>query len=114
MLTLPMLWVLAHAEHNPIVQMEARLGLSPAPLERFFGIRGPFSGMTEAAYQLAHFNVGASLVANVLTIPFLLVIAIAVWRWERPVLRSKGDELLFLGGTIAATVLNNVVPAALA
>ena len=103
-------WLIAWIEHNPLVLLVARLGLSPSPLERLFGIRGLFSGMTEASHQLARFDIGASLRANVLTIPVLILAATIILRWQAPKLATRRREVSFFVIAILGTILNNIAP----
>ncbi|MBV9881421.1 MAG: DUF2752 domain-containing protein [Sphingomonadaceae bacterium] len=98
----------AGLDHNPLVRFEAWAGLSPAPLERFFGLRGPFSGMTEASYRLVHLDLAGSLRANVLTVPLLAAAAWCLVLWTAPRLRTRGQEYLFLGGAVVAAAINNL------
>lgn len=103
-------WMFVRLDQNPLVRLEAVLGLSPSPLERLFGIRGPFSGMTEATYQLAHGHVGASLAANVLTIPFWAAVLAMILRWSAPRIATRRGEYVALAMIVAATIINNVAP----
>jgi hypothetical protein len=104
-------WAYAWIEHNPLVRLIADLGLSPSPLERLFGIRGLFSGMTEASHQLARFDVPASLRANVLTIPLLVLAAIVILRWQAPTLATRRREMSFFAIAVVGTLINNLAPA---
>lgn len=106
-------WLFAWIEHNPLVWLVAKLGLSPSPLERLFGIRGLFSGMTEASHQLARFELGASLRANILTIPVLMLAATVVLRWQAPKLVSRRREVAFFAVAILGTMINNIASALL-
>jgi len=103
-------WAVAWIDHNPLVWLLAKLGLSPSPLERLFGIRGLFSGMTEASHQLARFDLDASLRANVLTIPVLISAAIVVLRWQAPKLATRRREMAFFAIAIVGTLINNLAP----
>lgn len=103
-------WMVAQLDHNPLVRLEAVLGLSPSPLERLFGIRGPFSGMTEASYQLAHGHVSASLAANALTIPFWTAVAACIACWSVPRLTTRRREYMAFATLIVATIINNIAP----
>ena len=40
-------------ENNPLVRLEAIIGLSPSPIEKIFGVKSFFSGMTEGVHQMA-------------------------------------------------------------
>lgn len=90
--------------------LEARLGLSPSPLERLFGIRGFFSGMTEATNRLTRLDFVGAAQANVLVYPTLAAFAAMLLSWWAPKLRTRGQEFGFLGAIIAGVVINNVVP----
>jgi hypothetical protein len=108
-----LLGLFASLERNPLVRLEAVLGLSPSPLERLLGMRGPFSGMTEATMRLVHLDIQGSLRANVLTIPFLGAVTLAVLFWSWPRMTSRRREYEVLGLALAATAVNNAVPALL-
>ena len=103
----------AALDHNPLVRLEAILGLSPSPLERLFGIRGFFSGMTEATYRLTRLDVIGAGQANILVFPVLAaaVTAILLWRW--PKIRTRGQEFAVFAAAVAGTAINNIVPALL-
>ena len=105
---------IAALDRNPLVVLEARLGLSPSPLERLFGIRGFFSGMTEAAHRLTHVDFVGAAQANVLVYPTLAAFAVTLLSWRAPKLRTRRQEVGFLGAIIAGVVVNNVVPALIA
>jgi hypothetical protein len=97
-------------DRNPVVRLEAKLGLSPSPLESLFGIRGLFSGMTEASYQLVRLDLGQALAANVLVIPVLGAMATCILLWSRPKLDSRKREILFFVLVLAGIAINNVAP----
>jgi hypothetical protein len=100
----------ASIDRNPVVRLQAELGLSPSPLERLFGLRGPFSGMTEATWRLTELDVGASLRANVLTMPLLAAAACCILAWARPQLRTRRAELAAAAIMLAACLVNNLAP----
>lgn len=101
-------WLFVSLEPNPLVVLEARLGLSPAPLERFFHIRGPFSGLTEASVRLAHGEPWRATAVHLLVIPWwIAVVAMVVW-WRFPRIRNRRQEYLFLAGVVAVTIINNL------
>jgi hypothetical protein len=110
LLLLAALIAFAGLDHNPLVRLEAWLGLSPSPLERFAGVRGPFSGMTEATYQLTHLNFGESLRANVLTLPLLLFATACLLLWRTPRLSTRRREYAFFAMAVGAGVINNLAP----
>jgi len=66
---------LASIDKNPIIRLEAVIGLSPSPIERIFGLKSLFSGMSEGLYQLVNLNFSHAIKANILTpiVAFLLV-----------------------------------------
>ena len=100
----------AGLDRNPVVRLEAMLGLSPSPLERLFGIRGLFSGMTEASHQLVQLDVGRALAANILVIPMLATITLCILLWSRPRLDTRGREIAFFVLVVAGIAINNVAP----
>jgi hypothetical protein len=97
----------ASLDRNPLVRLQAELGLSPSPLERLSGMRGPFSGMTESTWRLMQLDMGASLRANVLTVPLLALAAGCILLWARPRIRSRRHEIAVLMTLLAATAINN-------
>jgi hypothetical protein len=99
----------ASIENNPLIRMEAQVGLSPAPLERFLGIKNFFSGMTEGAHRLAKFDFIGSLEANIFTPFFLGAIVIAILTWRVPKIDSRAKELVFFGGFIGLSVMVNLI-----
>lgn len=103
----------AAIDRNPIVTLEAWLGLSPSPLERFFGVRGYFSGMTEAAHRLAHFDLLGAAKANLLVFPTLFAFACVILFWTAPKLRTRSQEIAFFAFIIGGTAVNNYMPAIL-
>lgn len=98
----------ARLEHNPLVQLEARLGLSPSPLERLFGIRGMFSGMTEATHRLSSLDLAGALQANVLVLPVLAAIVAAILCWNVPKLDTRRREAGFFALVIVGSAINNL------
>lgn len=107
---LALLAAFASLDRNPVVRLEAQLGLSPSPLERWFGIRGLFSGMTEATYQLVRLDLGRALAANVLVVPVLGAIALCILLWSRPKLDTRRREIGFFALVLAGIAINNVAP----
>lgn len=94
---------------NPIIWLEAKLGLSPAPWERFTGIRTLFSGMSEAFHRLATGDVLGAFRANFLAPAFALSLVLSVLLWRWPTLTRRREELLFFALAIIASVAVNVV-----
>jgi hypothetical protein len=100
---------LASLRHNPLVRLEAWLGLSPSPLEKLFGIKGLFSGMTEGMYRLSHGDVRGSIEINALTpVMALLVVGCIVFGY-RPRVRTRRSEMAFFGFVLISTLLVNFV-----
>jgi hypothetical protein len=99
----------AYVEPNPIVRLEAILGLSPSPIERFFGIKSLFSGMTEGVHQLVRLDLLASMEANVfapLVIPFLAYCCLV---WKIPKIDTKPKEIFFFLGFITFSLVVNIL-----
>lgn len=96
-------------DHNPIVRLEAIVGLSPSPLERLFGVRGLFSGMTEAAHRLSMGSLHGASSANMFFAPLAFIVVGLVLIGHRPRIRNRRDEALILGSTVALTLLLNVL-----
>ncbi|MFL6740060.1 MAG: hypothetical protein ACJ8FE_01870 [Sphingomicrobium sp.] len=110
LLLLGALTAFAALDNNPLVRLEAKLGLSPSPLERLFGIRGFFSGMTEAAHRLTRLDLAGAGEANILVFPFLGACVVGILLWRRPRIRTRGQELAVLAMAVAGTLINNIVP----
>jgi hypothetical protein len=89
----------AYLPANPLVRLEAVLGLSPAPLERYLGIKSVFSGMTEGMHRLVHGELNKALEANILT-P-LVACVLLCWAVKGGRLTTRRQErcaaLLFIG-----------------
>ncbi len=98
----------ARLDRNPLVRLEARLGLSPSPIERLFGVKGMFSGMTEAAYRLSHGDVTGATASNVLFVPFAVVVIGAIAAGWRPRIRHRQDEVVALMSVLVLTLLVNL------
>ena len=114
LLLVGLLAVLASLDRNPLVLLEAKLGLSPSPLERFFKIRGFFSGMTEAAHRLSRLDFVGAAQANLLVYPTIAAFALMILTWRAPKLRTRTQEFSFFEMVVAGTALNNVLPPLLA
>lgn len=94
---------------NPLVRLEAMLGLSPAPWERFTGMKTIFSGMTEGFYRLAQGDLRGASSANILSAPFAIFLVWAVLSWRWPRMTSRFREGLFLLGVVLGSLLINLV-----
>jgi hypothetical protein len=106
-LLVALLWFVS-LDRNPIVVLQSRLGLSPSPLERLFGIKGPFSGMTEGIHRLAHGDLSGAISANVVTPFFAAITVMCVLIGYRPQVRTRRQEALFFLAVILLSVLVNV------
>lgn len=110
-LLLGLLGGFAALDDNPLVRLEAQLGLSPSPLERLFGVRGFFSGMTEAAHRLTRLDLANAARANLLVYPTCAAFAFMLLSWKAPSLTTRRQEFAFFGAIVAGTLLNNILPA---
>jgi len=99
----------ASLAHNPVVRLEAMLGLSPAPLERFVGVKGLFSGMTEGMYRLAHGDLTGAVAANAVTPFFALAVGCCLILGYRPRVHSRRDEWIFFTAVVSLCVVVNMV-----
>jgi hypothetical protein len=100
-------WWIASTPNNPVVRLEAVVGLSPSPLEKLVGIKGPFSGMTEGMHQLARGRLVAAVEANVMT-PFVAAAFVGcVLLGVRPRVTTRRSELGFFATVVMATILVN-------
>lgn len=96
-------------EKNPVVRLEAILGLSPAPLERFFGIKSLFSGMTEGVHQFARLNIEASVKANIFSPLVIPLVVFFISTWKIPKIDTKNKEYVFFLVFIGMSVIVNIV-----
>ena len=94
---------------NPLVHLEAWLGLSPAPWERFTGMKTVFSGMSEAFYRVATGDFQGAFQANFLAPPFALALICATLLWRWPRVRTRGGEFIFFTIIITASFAVNFV-----
>ena len=95
-------------ENNPLVRLEAIIGLSPSPIEKIFGVKSLLSGMTEGVHQMAFLNVQDALNANIfspIVIPLLLLLFI---RGKIPKIKTRIHELVFFSSFIFLSILVNV------
>ena len=95
-------------ERNPVVVIIAKLGLSPSPLERLFGVKGVFSGMTEGMFRLVHGNFLGALDANVFTPAFAVVFIVCVLTGYRPKIKNRKQELIFLLLVVFLSLIVNI------
>lgn len=66
--------------------------------------------MTEATWRLTELDFGASLRANILTVPLLAAATFCIVTWTRPRMRTQRAELMVAAAALAATAVNNVAP----
>jgi len=98
---------LAYIPTNPLVRLEALLGLSPGPLERCLGIKNLFSGMTEGMHQLVNGELVRALEANILT-P-LVACAFVVWVITGARVRTRHHEYAAAILIIGLSAVVNIV-----
>jgi len=98
---------LAALPANPLVRLEAVLGLSPAPLERYLGIKSVFSGMTEGMHRLVHGELARALDANCLT-P-LVALAVLYWAATGMRIRTRKQEYWAGAAFIGLSAMVNLV-----
>jgi hypothetical protein len=108
-LLIGLLYLFASLEHNPIIRLEAILGLSPSNIEKIFDVKSIFSGMSEGVYQLGQLDLQKAMEANFLT-PFVLIfILYSILSWRFPKLDSRKKEITFFGVIVVCSVLVNIV-----
>jgi len=96
-------------ENNPLVKLEAKLGLSPSPIERIFGIKSFFSGMTEGVHQIANLNFYNAIQANIFS-PIIVLLFIYFWiTWDIPKIDTRKKEVTFFSVFILCSVVVNLV-----
>jgi len=98
---------LASLPANPLVRIEAIIGLSPAPLERYLGIKNVFSGMTEGMHRLVHGELARAMEVNVLT-P-LVALALIAWALTGFRLTTRRQECWAAVSFIGLSGLVNIV-----
>lgn len=99
----------AFIDHNPIVRLEAIIGLSPSPIERFFGVKSLFSGITEGVYQFVRMNFIESLKANVFAPLVIPIIAYYSLTWRFPKINTKNKEIIFFLGFVSLSLIVNLL-----
>ena len=100
----------ASIDRNPIVVFLARTGLSPSPLERLFGLKGFFSGMTEGMHRMVHGDFSGAVDANPYTPLVAAIFAICLVFGVRPRIRKTWHEVAFLGAVLLLTLVRNFPP----
>lgn len=102
------LGLFAALEANPLVRLEAALGLSPAPLERVVGIKNLFSGMTEGMHRLALLDMEGSLAANIFSPAVAVLLIVSILSWRIPRVASREREFWFFAAFLGLSVLVNL------
>ena len=100
--------IFASFENNLLVRLEAKLGLSPAPLERFLGVKNLFSGMTEGVHRLVLLDISGSFEANIFAPLVFLLIILSIMFWRVPKLSSRSSELTFFGMFMVCSFMINL------
>lgn len=101
--------VFASLENNPVVKMEALLGLSPSPIERIFGIKSLFSGMTEGIFQFIRLNFEASMKANAFSPLVIPLVGFSILTWRFPKIDTRKKEYVFFVAFIMLSIIVNIV-----
>lgn len=96
-------------ENNPVVRLEAVLGLSPSPIERFFGTKSLFSGMTEGVHQFVRLNIMTSVEANIFSPLVIPALVFFISTWRVPKIDTKKKEQVFFLVFIAMSAIVNIV-----
>jgi len=96
-------------DNNPLVKLEAELGLSPSPIERILGVKSLFSGMTEGVYQFIHMNIKASIQANIFAPLVIPLVFYGILTWNIPKVDTKKKEYAFFSVFILLSIIVNVV-----
>ncbi len=98
----------ASIDNNPLVKLQAILGLSPSPIEKLFEIKSLFSGMTEGVHQLLNFDISKAINANIFS-PFVVpIMFFFTIRGKVPKIDSKAKELIFFSCFIFLSLLVNI------
>jgi len=103
------IWSFAFIDHNPMIRFEAIIGLSPSPVERFFGFKSLFSGMTEGVHQFVRLNFIDSLKANVFAPLVIPIIAYFTLTWTFPKIDTKTKEIIFFLSFVLISIIVNIL-----
>lgn len=101
--------LLASIDHNPIVRFEAIIGLSPPPIERFFGLKSFFSGMTEGVHQFVRLDFINSLKANIFAPSVIPILTYCILTWNFPKIDTRRKEIIFFFGFVVLSIIVNLV-----
>ena len=94
-------------DKNPVVRLEAVLGLSPSPLERFFGVKSVFSGMTEGIVRFMNLEIRSAFEANIFSPLVVPLICLLLVIGRVPQINSKRRECSFFASIIIMSVMVN-------
>lgn len=103
-----MIAVMFFLPQNPLIRIEAMLGLSPCAFEKLLGIKCAFCGMTKALELLVGGEFVAAMEANFLTPIFLGVVVYVCLTWRIPQVKYMWHELLFFSLFLLATLAVNL------
>tara|TARA_B100000768_G_scaffold152101_1_gene147605 strand:- start:484 stop:780 length:297 start_codon:yes stop_codon:yes gene_type:complete len=95
-------------DDNPIVRLQAIIGLSPSPIEKLFGLKSLFSGMTEGVYQLLNLNFRESVKANIFSPVIVPLLFYFLINGEVPKMNTKSREIFFFSTFILLSVAVNI------
>jgi len=96
-------------DSNPIVRAIAVLKLSPSNIEKVFGFKSIFSGLTEGIYQALNFNLEASIRANIFAPVVVCYLGYCVLCWRFPKIDTKRKEVTFFTLVIVTSIVVNIV-----
>ena len=99
----------AFIDNNPAVRFQAILGLSPPPLERFFGLKSLFSGMTEGVHRFARLNLAGSVEANIFSPLVIPLFSYFIFKWRVPKIDNKNKEIVFFISFLGLSIIVNVI-----
>ena len=108
-LLLVVITMFAAIDNNPLVRLEAQLGLSPSPIERIFGVKSLFSGMTEGLFQFVNMNMGSSIQANIFAPLVIPLVAYSILTWKFPKVDTRKKEHIFFSVFIMLSIIVNIV-----
>ena len=96
-------------DNNLLVKLEAQLGLSPSPIERIFGVKSLFSGMTEGLFQFVNMNIESSIQANIFAPLVIPLVAYSILTWRFPKVDTRKKEHIFFSVFIMLSIIVNIV-----
>ncbi len=95
-------------ENNPIVKIEAFIGLSPSPIERILGVKSLFSGMTAGVHHFVKLNLISSVKANVFAPLVIPIVIYYLLSWNVPKIDSREKEIIFFSVFVGLSVIVNI------